>query len=325
MEHFRKAEHVMPQSFGRFQDSFTLHGVVCDACNQYFGYTLELILGRDTHEGLARVRHGVKTPDEFKAFRKRRVTFKIAEGQFTGSHAYLTYSEGVGKVQIFLFPQVGFAISPADVYEFFLLDNIPTLEMLREKGFNDGDPRSIFGVEVDSDTLKSVLADKGISFQSGAEIASGPQPADILVEQCFTIDDTVWRAVAKIAFNYLAYWQGPEFAQHPAFDPVRRYIRYGERSDHVMIDTVDDAILADEPVEGLRLDGNLVTMSVAIDGVSLFAQVSLLNMLTYRVLLAPDFPDTIPSDFVRGHFFDVTTHRILELEARDRTSARSAR
>ncbi len=98
----------MSQSFGKFEDNLTLHGVVCDDCNQYFGDTLELILGRDTNEGLARVQHGVKRPKEFKALSRGRVTLKIAEGPFKGSHAYLAYSEKAGKVQIFMFPQVGF-------------------------------------------------------------------------------------------------------------------------------------------------------------------------------------------------------------------------
>jgi hypothetical protein len=56
-ERFRKAEHVMPQSYGKFEKNLTLHGVVCDDCNQYFGDTLELVLGRDTYEGHATYRN----------------------------------------------------------------------------------------------------------------------------------------------------------------------------------------------------------------------------------------------------------------------------
>jgi hypothetical protein len=139
-EHFQTAEHVMPQSFGMFEDSFTLQGVVCDACNQHFGDKLELILGRDTYEGHARVAHGVKKPEDFRAFRNRRVTHKIAEGPLTGCHAYLDYSEEAANVRLFPFPQVGFLISPANQYEYFLLNDIPALEALRERGFKSGHP-----------------------------------------------------------------------------------------------------------------------------------------------------------------------------------------
>jgi hypothetical protein len=48
---FTKVEHVVPQSFGRFENNFTLHGTVCDECNKYFGDNLEIALGRDTYEG----------------------------------------------------------------------------------------------------------------------------------------------------------------------------------------------------------------------------------------------------------------------------------
>jgi hypothetical protein len=99
-----------------------------------------------------------------------------------------------------------------------------------------------------------------------------------------TIDDIVWRAVAKIAFNYLAYLQGQEFALHPAFDVIRRFIRYGERPDYPLIQVADEAILADEPIEGERRLGNLVTTNIAMDGVSICAQVSLLNALTIRCI-----------------------------------------
>jgi hypothetical protein len=319
-ECYGKAEHVMSQTFGKFEDNLTLHGVVCDDCNQYFGDTLELILGRDTNEGLARVQHGVKKPKEFKSFRKGRVVLKIAEGPYKGCHAYLEYSETAGQVQIFRFPQVGFLSLPSNTYEFFLLDEIPSLEDLQKKGFDNSTPRSIFGVEVDAETLIPLLAAKGISFRSDGDFDPGPPPADILVEKSFTIDDIVRRAITKIAFNYLAKMHGAQFALHPAFDGIRRFVRYGERPSFFLFDGVDQAILEGEPIEGPRLLGNLVTLNVAIDGASLFAQVSLLNMLTYRVLLAPEFEGERPTDFRRGHYFDVSAHRIHQLIAGERAT-----
>ncbi|TID72666.1 HNH endonuclease, partial [Legionella pneumophila] len=56
---FRKREHVLPQSFGRFHPTnFILNdrnkkrdNKVCDDCNDKFGKELELYLGRDSYEG----------------------------------------------------------------------------------------------------------------------------------------------------------------------------------------------------------------------------------------------------------------------------------
>jgi hypothetical protein len=323
-ECFRKTEHAMSQSFGKFEQNLTLNGVVCDECNQYFGDTLELVLGRDTNEGLARVQHGVKSPKEFKALRKGRVVLKIAEGPFKGCYAYLQYSETAGKVQIFRFPQVGFLILPSNAYEFFLLDEIPSLEDLRRKGFSNGTPRSIFGVEVEAEVLVPLLAEKGIPFRSDGDFDPGPPPADILVEKSFTIDDIVRRAITKIAFNYLAKMHGVPFTLHPSFDGIRRFVRHGERPGFFLFDAVDEAILEGEPIEGPRLLGNLVTLDVAIDGASLFAQVSLLNMLTYRVLLVPNFDGERPTDFRCGHYFDVSGHRIYQLGAGEKATLRES-
>lgn len=133
-----------------------------------------------------------------------------------------------------------------------------------------------------------------------------------------TIDDVVRRAIAKIAFNYLAYWQGAEFLRHPGFNLTRRFIRYGERAEFPLTDVADEAILGDEPIEGERRLGNLITTAIATDGGSICAQVSLLNLLTYRVALSVEFPDTIPSGVTRGHFFDLGSRCILELETRAR-------
>jgi hypothetical protein len=319
---FRKAEHVMPQSYGKFEKNLTLHGVVCDDCNQYFGDTLELVLGRDTYEGHARFRHGVKKAEDFKPLRNQRVTFKLAEGPFAGAHAYTKFVEEAGEIQVFPLPQVGFLLAPTNQYQYFLLTDIPAQDELRAQGFDGNVPRSIMSLGTEPEIAKLALAEKGIDFNIGGEPLPPPaadtSPKDIGVDMALTIDDIVLRAVAKIAFNYLAKWQGAEFALHPAFVTIRRFIRYGERRDYPLIQVAQEAILGDEPIEGNRRLGNLVATGIATDGVSIFAQVSLLNHLTYRVALGREFPGAIPADIMRGHFFNVTNQQILELDPRRR-------
>ena len=71
-DYFKKTEHVLPQSFGRFKNNFTLNKVVCDDCNKYFGDHLEISLGRDTFEGMSRFEHKIKKPKDFKSPGKKR-------------------------------------------------------------------------------------------------------------------------------------------------------------------------------------------------------------------------------------------------------------
>jgi len=314
---YRMAEHVMPQSFGRFQNNFTLHGVVCDACNHHLGNELETFLARDSLEGLSRVDHGLKKQKDFRAVRSSsRIVIRVAEGDFAGCYAVREYSKEDGRVTLKHLPQIGFMMAQTGAYEYFLTSDLPTQAELEKSGFDRKHPKAIFGVGMDSDKLKRLLTEKGVGFNFAGERPQGLPPADIECEVSVTIDDRIRRAIAKIAFNYLAYRLGRDFALHPAFDPVRRYIRYGEKKDHPFVIAKDEAILAGEPIEGQRVLAHLVTLNRASDGVSIMAQIALFNHLTYCVSLAQEFPNR-ETPIRSGHLFDVANLRIQELRATD--------
>lgn len=313
---FRRVEHVLPQSFGTFRDNFTLRGIVCDSCNQYFGDNLELALARDSFEGHSRFAYGVRNPEEFRPFgRNSRIVLRIGEGDFSGAYAYREYSEEAGDIVVRPLPQVGFLMAPSNKYEYFLLDEIPAEPELRERGFNSRHPEAIRGLAVDEAVLRDKLAEKGITFRVGGEVVPPERSQSILCELEGMIDHRIFRTIAKIAFNYLVFWQGPEFVQQPSFDAVRRYVREGEKPGYKMIDVQEAAILADEPVVGRRRLGHLITANWAQNGVSIVAQVALFNWVTYRVSLAREYPGE-RRDIRRGHFFDVANRQILELGAR---------
>ena len=307
---------MVPQSFGTFQDNFTLRGNVCDSCNQYFGDQLELALARDSFEGHSRYEYGVRNPEEFRPFgRNSRIILRIGEGDFSGTYAYREYSEEAGNIALRPLPQVGFLMAPSNKYEYFLLDEIPAKPELRKKGFNSRHPEAIHGLAVDEALLRDKLGEKGIAFRVGGEVVPPERSHSILCELEGRIDHIIFRAIAKIAFNYLVFWQGSGFVQQPSFDAVRRYILKGENPDYMMIDVQETAILGDEPVVGSRRLGHLITTNWAQDGVSIVAQVALFNWVRYRVSLARDFTGE-RRDIRRGHFFDVANRQILELVAR---------
>lgn len=315
-EFFRKAEHVLPQSFGMFESSFTLRGIVCDACNQYFGDQVEIVLARDTFEGHSRFAHGVKNPEEFRPFgRSSRIVIRVKEGPFEGAYAYRDYSGESGQVVLQPLPQVGFLIAQSGKYEYFLLDDIPTERQLQQRGFDSRHLQGIYGIAVDEGPLRDKLAEKGIQFRYEGAAVPPRQSQALLCEVEGTIDQKIFRAIGKIAFNYLAYWQGPEFLLEEPFNVARRYIRYGDNPAYRMVDIREEAILADEPFVGRRRLGHLITTSWAQDRVSIVAQVSLFNWVTYCVSLVRDYPGE-PRDIRRGQFFDVSTRKILELGAR---------
>jgi hypothetical protein len=313
---FSKTEHVMPQSFGRFRQNMTLNNVVCDHCNKYFGDNLEIFLGRDTFEGQLRFKHGVKRSDEFKSVGpKSRIVVKSTEGEFAGCYMERCYSDDKDDVVVKPLPQVGFMVAPEDKYRYFLLDEIPTIAELRDSGYQETHSRPILGLEIDPEQLSSRLAERGISFRYQGPYAPQSRPETIGCDFEGVIDHVIFRSIAKIAFNYLAYWEGSDFVQHRAFDKARRYIRWQHAPGYKLIQIEDKAVLEDEPVEGARRLGHLVTINWAADGVSVLAQVSLFNWMTYLVSLALDFKGP-PPKLTRGHFFNVSNQEILELGSR---------
>ena len=314
---YTKVEHVLPQSFGTFEpQNFILRNVVCDECNQYFGSNLEIHLGRDTYEGQLRFTHGVKDASEFQsAGQQTRIVLKLAEGPFAGCFVKRRFAPRKGEIEVTPLPQVGFLLAPTDHYEYFLLADIPSLAELQVKGFNGDRPRSIRGVAVDPEVLTQFLEERGIPFRfAGVDDSPSDRPETILCQFEGTIDQVIRRAIAKIAFNYLAHWQGPEFLHRPEFDMARRYIRYGTLPDYKMMRVDEEAILEGEPLEGPRVLGHIITAGWT-DVRSVLAQVALFNWLSYRISLTKEFPHPRP-EIQRGHIFDVTNRKIHELGSR---------
>jgi hypothetical protein len=311
---YTKVEHVLPQSFGTFDGNLTLIKVVCDECNQYFGNNLEIFLARDTYEGQLRFTHGVKDVSEFKELaRSNRVAIKHAEGEYFGVYVSRRYSTEKGAIEVTPLPQVGFLVGE-DHYEYFLLDSIPSLAALKERGFSGDRPRSIHGLAVDPEVLERLLTGRGIPFRASEEDSPTDRPDSILCEFEGTIDHVIRRAVAKISFNYLAYWQGADFLHGEEFDMARRYIRHGTLPDYPMISIDEVAILEGEPIEGLRVLGHIITTAWTPVH-SILAQVSLFNWLTYRISLTKEIGEPAP-EIRRGHVFDVANRKIHELGSR---------
>ncbi len=240
---------------------------------------------------------------------------RLTEGDFAGAYAYREYSPEVGEILLRPLPQVGFRRADSNEYEYFLLDELPERTDLDAMGIAWDHPAVIRAVAVDEATLRASLAQKKIEFHLRGELVPSDDSESLLCDVEGTIDHIIFRAVAKIALNYLAYWQGAEFIHESYFDQVRRYIRFSERPHFPLVMVTEQPILADEPVVGRRRLGHSLTVNWAADGRSIVSQVSLFNWVTYCVGLARDYPEAA-RDIRRGNFFNVSSGEILDLEAR---------
>lgn len=318
---FTKVEHVVPQSFGRFNNNLTLHESVCDGCNKYFGDNLEIALGRDTYEGGLRFDYGLRQPSKFKSVgKKSRLTVRIHEGELKGAYAYREYSEDQQQIILKPVPQVGFRKLMDSEIEYYLLDQIPTKQHFDQNGYDLDQPGSIRifpSTEVES--IKAVLLEKGFTFKAHKDVNPDGSEPSLLCKIEGVIDQSIIRAVAKIAFNYLAYWQGPQFMLEADFNPTREFIRYGVKPLYPLIKIRQESILCDEPLNGKRRSGHLLTVDWAADKRSIVAQVSLLNWMTYSVSLARDFLGEHRA-IQRGHFFNPYNQQIFQLGAKPKSA-----
>lgn len=84
-------EHVIPRAFGSFEQNLTLVDLVCAACNQYFGETIDFALARGSAEAVHRLDEGVKPPQSAEDLRQDRVRITwTREGDWNGVLLRLT-------------------------------------------------------------------------------------------------------------------------------------------------------------------------------------------------------------------------------------------
>ncbi len=313
---YSNREHVLLQSFGLFHNNFTLDQEVCDDCNRFFGDNLEIDLARDTFEGLSRFNYGVKKNSEYKSLGHRsRLVIKVAEGQFKGAHVYLEYSQDSDALMIRPIKQIGFRRAGDSEYTYFLIEKIPSKPELDEQEFDLTIRNAVIALGMSSDEAKEILATKGVILKSWGDAESlEPSQGAWNVEVTASIDSTLFRAIAKIAFNYFVYWEGPDLARLAEFNAIRSYIRYGIQPPYRLVGILERPILADEAVVGPRRLGHLVTINWSRDHKSIVSMVSLLNLNTYSVSLARDFVRDVES-LPKGHFFDTVNQQILPLQA----------
>ena len=308
-----KREHVVPQSFGSFENNWVLD-CVCDECNQYFGDRLELVLGRDSSESILRLKYGLKPPKAAADLLNRRLELTIeTPGPWRGARAFMAMDlKGTG-LELLPFPQAGFRrplqtdfvwINDTDLNETSIAPYRPKGTEYRIVGPADDDLRRI-------DRRLKELGFKPI--QQGFLEDTIPQGNQITFAAEMTFDIIVQRAIGKIAFNYAAYVLGADFVRNSSFDSTRRFIRYNEASGYQVTTPTFKPILADDEPLRRQTNGHLLNVEWA-DRVQSYlrARVSLFNEMTYVVRLCGRYSG-LWVDVATGHLFDPFDHQITKL------------
>ncbi len=218
---FLNREHVVPESFGLFQRNLVLHKKVCDECNSRFGKTLDIRLARDTYEGLQRYTVGIKKPNEFKNLGKRsKLMIKVDEGLLKNSFAFLEYSKDTKQLELRPIEQIGFKKQGSEEYDFFTFEEFPSAEEIDKDDYDLKASKSLIILSERLQEATKLLQGIGVVFNQGPSFSENRSSMnDLLVKVTSAVDATVRRAIAKIAFNYLAYWNNTEILLHKSFNP----------------------------------------------------------------------------------------------------------
>jgi hypothetical protein len=294
-------EHVVQQAFGVFDGDNLVLNCVCEACNQTLGDTIDLHLSRDSIEAFDRYAMGVKAPADYKSLGKRsqtRVEFD-KDGPLAGAEGYFVAPPEGTDLGVTPKPRVGFRHTADGPFVFWApLDGLPSKEELIAKGFQKGQPLHMQTQgEASPEEFRAALAEKGLSFTPDSEVP--PLHGPVYVEAVFNLSRPQFRAIAKIAFNYLATVGGPDLAAGPEFNDVRRFILLDEGTRPVEV-----------PLRRQAEAKRCHYVAVQTVGDKVVAHVSLfMRVMYYVVTLAPH---RISKPLSSAHFFDLDTRRIIE-------------
>jgi hypothetical protein len=298
------AEHVIPQSFGRFQYGLTLR-CVCRDCNQFFGHHLELHFARETGESVVRYQYGIR--DGVAGIPGSRLTARITvPGPTFGAKVLLAPDGRPNRMQMLYLPQVGFAAENSDDWKWYLPDEL-NQEVVQSLGPNT-QLRYFFSSPDEEQMLRARMREVGFSSNTKHVTRATilPQP-EMTARITYLFDSIIRRSVAKIAFNYLAYAVGEDtrLLLRADFDVVRSFIRDEVIPQEETVFIVGNPRLSEESRRGSLVDGHMIGVGWSADE-RILCNLSIFNAMTYQVILCRRY-EGIWFPLTNAHLFDLST------------------
>jgi hypothetical protein len=302
---------VVQAGFGAYKGALTLVDAVCGECNQYFGDTIDRELLRDGAEGLERFRWGGRDPKHISKFGYKTLTLRAKDaGEFSEAQFRLSAGDGPDGLSAMLVPTVSFARKDGAGFVSYTESQLLKEEWRQNPDISWEKGVKAFGEGADISRLIAILASQGVKPTQTREITPPFSKGDeLIVQQEFAITDEMYRALCKIAFNYLAYRTSSAFACDKAFDSIRTFIRTGKKPP------LEPVLATDRSPFRLPAEDTdrPVVHFICIHGKhpehnNLLGVVSLFGFLTYTVILAEDYLGPWPQP--HAHLYNVKDKKV---------------
>lgn len=302
-------EHIIPKAFGTFENNLVLHNIVCEDCNQYFGDNLELVLGRGSLEALGRIEEGDNSFEIAKDFKKERISLKVSSADhLNGLHLWF----GVPGVIPML--QVRFRSIDGEGFVYvklFDLEN-PNYEIPVNADILDVAVLA-YSIESKQKIIKA-LANRGISLDIIYEEGIADRGSEISeVEVEIIVDEFIFRAMAKIVFNYLAYVAGPNFALSSQFDKIREFVRYDKQLLQPMVSVNTIPILTYDQQHMRQTNGHIIVIDWDHRSNVIIGKLSFFNWATYRIVLTRNCSRMVFRNIRSGHHYNFGSNQVEKL------------
>ena len=285
-------EHVLHAAFANFRSAPMLVGRVCSKCNQLFGDTIDLELGRGGFEALLRLIKEQKEPAGHKQLKHKNYEFIANPEDSRDSQAGLKVQLGVKDNKLGYVPalQIGFLNTETNSWEWFSADEYLKLEEFSRPDLNFNNYHIYGPTEEEQQKLFDKVKEKNPDAKIENYIEGKQMPID---STCIT-NKAGMRAIAKIAFNYMAYVTesiSPVIAFLPDFHHTREFIRYGTGQGPNFVLSRSMPLLQGETETKAFTDSHLVTLDFAriYDRRRIVSDVALFNYIGWEVTLAKDY------------------------------------
>ena len=275
-------------------------------------------LSRDSLEAVLRLRYGLKPASEWKDLRYKQLKLKVLEpGPWAGATVILEADRTGNGIEPVPVAQAGFCWTGSSIWDWVLEE-----EMNAERVAPYKDAQGKLGIRVcgpsatDHKRLIETLAQCGVKFvKQGDPRAPITTDGTVGIQIETEIDSAIVRAVAKIAFNYVAWVHGSEFVLRSDFDDARHYIRLGKEPLLRVVKPDKNPILSDDSRHFRQTNGHLVVFDWNYSQRGLLARVSLFNTMTHLVLLCPDYSGIRRDNLRTGHHFDIESRAVAPIQS----------